>query len=239
MNNFRILSNRAAQIVVALAFASFASIVVAASSGNPNPQVIPNQGPKYEELAAQWWQWAFSFPLAELPYFQDGAVDISEHQSGHVRFLAGSGGPVPSATRTVEVSPGTALFFPLANLINDYPCPPEFGFEPPPGETLEHFLQRTGNEFLPHFTDLFAEINGVPLKGLATYRATSAMFTFTADPSLVAVDPCVTGQSQQGVAVGYWLYLPPLPPGTHTLYFGTPSWGQDVFYEVTVTPGRK
>jgi hypothetical protein len=144
------------------------------------------------------------------------------------------------------------VWFPLGNLINDYPCPPEFGFEPNPGETLEHFLQRTGNDFLNGYLgipppptsvlpDLFASIDGVPLTGLSAYRATSSMFTFTADPALASLpggDPCVTGSPQPGVSVGYWLLLTPLTPGTHTLHFGAPNMGQDLTYILTVKPGK-
>jgi hypothetical protein len=114
----------------------------AQSGGNPNPRVIPNNGPLYGRLGAVWWQWALSFPLADIPFFNaGGAVDVIAHQSGNIWFLAGANfGP---AARSGEIPAGTSLFFPLANLINDYPCPPQFGFEPDPGETLEHFLQRT------------------------------------------------------------------------------------------------
>ena len=80
----------------------------------------------------------------------------------------------------------TSLFLPLANLVNDYPCPPEFEFEPPPGETLEDFLEGTGNDALDFFvldpTTLFAEIDGVA-SGAFVYRATSSLFQFTADPT--------------------------------------------------------
>jgi hypothetical protein len=211
-----------------------------ALAGNPNPGVIPNTTKQYEELAAKWWQWAFSFPKADIPFFNTGGpVDISAGQSGNVWFLAGANNGL-TEPRTGTVPSGTSLFFPLANLINDYPCPPEYGFEPEPGETLEEFLQRTGNEFLPELTDLFAKIDEVELSDLPAYRATSPMFQFTADPALASdFDPCITGSLQDGVAVGYWLLLPPLTPGKHTLHFGAPSWyGQDVTYILTVTPGR-
>ena len=170
-------------------------------------------------------------------------MDISAHQSGHVWFLAGANNGL-TEPRTGEVPAGTSLFLPLANLVNDYPCPPEFEFEPPPGETLEHFLQRTGNDaldfFVPDPTTLFAEIDGRPLKRLSVYRATSSLFQFTADPALAGfLDPCITGSVQDGVSVGYWLLLTPLTPGTHTLHFGAPSFGQDVTYVVTVTRGRR
>jgi hypothetical protein len=60
-------------------------------SANPNPGVIPNKGPKYGELGAAWWQWAFSFPAADVPFFNTGGpVDVSAGQSGHVWFLAGA-----------------------------------------------------------------------------------------------------------------------------------------------------
>ena len=226
------------------------SAVGPALAANSNPGVIPNKGPKYGELSVKWWHWAFSFPAADVPYFNPGGpVDISAHQSGNVWFLAGAAFGLGPTTRTGVVPAGTQLFFPLGNLINDYPCPPEFGFEPNPGETLEHFLQRTGNDFLNGYLgipppptsvlpDLFASIDGKPLTGLSAYRATSSMFTFTADPALASYDPCVTGSPQPGVSVGYWLLLTPLTPGTHTLHFGAPNMGQDLTYILTVKPGR-
>ena len=87
---------------------------------------------------------------------------------------------------------------------------------------------------MPHLTDLFAEIDGVPLTHLARYRVTSQLFRFKADPALTVFDPCITGTRQRGVAVGYWLLLEPLPPGPHTLHFGAPDWGQDITYHLTV-----
>jgi hypothetical protein len=211
------------------------------SLGNANPRIIPNQGPMYADLSAKWWQWAFSFDAANVPFLNmGGSVDVSAGQSGHVWFLAGEsfaagGAPV---TRSATVPTGISLFVPIANLVNDYPCP-DPNFAPGPGETLEQFLQRTGNEALPNFTDLFAQIDGRPLTRLSLYRVTSALFVFTADPALAAtLDPCITGTPQPGVSVGYWMLVTPLTPGVHTLHFGTPSWGQDVTYILTVTPGR-
>ena len=116
-------------------------------------------------------------------------------------------------------------------------------FQPAPGETLEQFLQSTGNEaldyYLPDPSELFAEIDGVPVENLASYRATSSLFKFTADPALVSFDPCITGTQQDGVAIGYWLLLPPLKPGKHTLHFGAPSFGQDVTYILKVLPKKR
>jgi hypothetical protein len=192
---------------------------------------------KYADLAAKWWQWAFSFPAADVPFLNTGGpVDVSAGQSGQIWFLAGSNyGPT---TRTADLPTGVSLFFPMANLINDYPCP-DPSFQPDPGESLEHFLQRTGAEYLQWMTGLFATVDGVSLRNLDRYVATSHIFTFTADPALAAiVDPCITGTPQPGVALGYWLLLTPLPPGQHTLHFGSDGWGQDVTYNLTVHPGH-
>ena len=45
-------------------------------------------------------------------------------------------------------------------------------------------------------TELEVVVDGQPLNNLFSYRATSRLFTFTADPSLVAFDSCVTGTPQ-------------------------------------------
>jgi hypothetical protein len=214
----------------------------ALAQGNPNPGVIPNNA-QYEKLSIEWWLWAFQFGT-DLPFFNPGGpVDLSENQSGHVWFLAGVFFPDPSngpVIRTGTIPSGTSLFFPLANVVVDYPCPAEFNFEPDPGESLEHFLQRFGNEFVPDLPDLFATIDGIPLTDLSSYKVTTSLFMFQADPGLSTIyDPCITGESQPGVSVGYWLWLPPLPPGEHTLHFGAPSYyGQDITYIITVVPGR-
>jgi hypothetical protein len=218
------------------------SLVGAAFAENLNPGVIPNEGPAYGDLSAQWWQWAYSFPLAEVPFLNPGgAVDISSGQSGNVWFLAGEAFGMGPVTRSGEVPTGISLFFPLTIINNDYPCP-DPTFEPLEGESLEEFLQRTGTDYLdqwfvPTPSLLFAEIDGVTLTGLTDYRSTSSMFTFTASTDLQVLDSCITGTPQQGVALGYSLLLPPLPPGTHTLHFGY-STDQDITYELTVVAGR-
>ena len=124
-------------MVVLLLLAAVGASAPVHTPGNPNPGVVPNKGPKYADLSVKWWLWALSFPAEDVPFFNTGGpVDISAGQSGHVWFLAGANNGL-TTPRTGVVPPGTKLFFPLANLINDYPCPPQFGFEPNAGETLE------------------------------------------------------------------------------------------------------
>ena len=86
---------------------------VARASGNPNPGVIPPHarpyGLSYAEWGAQWWRWAYSFPVAQFPPLQSGELDCSAGQSGPVWFLAGTVGQGP-VTRSCTIPTGKALF---------------------------------------------------------------------------------------------------------------------------------
>ena len=100
---------------------------VAMGHGNPNPGVIPPHarahGLSYGEWGAQWWRWAYSFPLDQFPPLQSGELDCSLGQSGSVWFLAGTLGQGP-VTRSCTIPMGKAVFFPIGiTFLNDYPCP--------------------------------------------------------------------------------------------------------------------
>jgi hypothetical protein len=227
----------------ALAIGSMAG--EARAQGPATPGVAPPQskpyGASYGEWAAQWWQWAYSFPADLFPSAQSGLVDLSLHQSGHVWFLAGTagGGPV---TRTGTIPSGTALFFPIVNYLNDYPCP-DPNFQPAPGQSLEDFLTQGAEAVIAATTALEVVVDGRPLEDPFGYRATSGLFKFTADPSLIAFDPCVTGSEQFGVTDGYWVMLHPLSVGAHTIsIYGRldfpdgSSFVVDVTYDIQVVP---
>lgn len=221
-----------------------AQAAVSAGTGNPNPGVIPNEGNRYGTLSAQWWQWAYSFPAPAIPFGNTGgAVDVSAGQSGNVWFLAGANNGLASP-RTAAVPTGISLFAPLVNFVNDWPCP-DPDFKPGPGQTMEEFLREGADAamdwYIPDTSALFAEIDGQALTDLGLYRATSDLFLFTADPAAAPIyDACLTGEPQPGVSTGYWLLLPPLTPGTHTLHFGVVNENvtQDITYVLTVTPGN-
>jgi len=211
---------------------------VARGAGNPNPGVIPPHarahGRSYGEWEAQWWRWAYSFPFALFPPLQSGELDCSAGQSGSVWFLAGTTGQGP-VTRSCSIPTGKALFIPVITYLNDYPCP-DPNFQPPPGQTLEEFLTEGAAAIIDLVTELEVVVDGQPLNDLFSYRATSRLFTFTADPSLVAFDSCVTGTPQSGVTDGYAIMLSPLPPGPHTIFIhGVIDFGGGSTFEVQVT----
>jgi hypothetical protein len=218
---------------------------IAKGSGNPNPGVIPPHarahGLSYAEWGVQWWRWAYSFPLAEFPPSQSGELDCDLGQSGSVWFLAGTVGQGP-VMRSCTIPAGKPLFFPIVSYLNDYPCP-DPNFQPPPGQTLEQFLTEGAQAVINLVTQLEVVVDGQALNDLFSYRATSRLFTFTADPSLVAFDSCVTGTPQVGVTDGYWILMNPLPPGAHTVFFravidfgGGNTFEVQVTYNLTIAP---
>jgi hypothetical protein len=223
-----------------------------AQTSNPNPGVLPPNstpfGKPYGQWGAEWWKWVYAQPLSHNPVFDPTGEFCDQGQSGHVWFLAGNFGG--TFTRTCNVPLGKAIFFPIYNIFNDYPCP-DPAFKPAPGQSLADFLTN-GSGLIPGARDIIDQANprtdfrvtvdGHQLSGFGDYRATSSMVTFTGDTSLKAFDPCITGGSQQGVSDGYWVMLAPLTPGRHTLRIETHVFnpllgGQfdlDVSYNLTV-----
>ncbi len=250
-------------IVVAVAVGVLvptSGLCVQPPGGQGNPGVMPPDskpyGMTYGDWGAAWWQWAFSFPFGQDPIDDPTGQYNMLRQRGQVWFLGGtwfSSPPVP-VTRNVTVPADKALFFALANIWNDYPCP-DPSFQPPPcpppdewsaeGDTvskcLEAWLQEGAGIWLdPSHLQLSVQVDGRALQKLSQYRGTSKMVWFRADPSWVAGDPCVTGGPQQGVADGFWIMLAPLKVGSHTIRVTAlntaTGYGLDFAYNITVVP---
>lgn len=208
---------------------------------NPNSAVYPITanpfGQSYAEWTEDWWQWIMSFDCADNPLLDMTGAQANAGQSGPVFFLAGT--PGGSAVRNITISKDVALLFPMVNVICDYPCPEDFGFEPGPGQTVEELLIECANGYTSLAGGLSATLDGVELNNEEDYRVQSELFYFTGNPDLVnCLDPCVTGTAQEAVSDGYWMMLKKLSVGTHTLHFtgGYPDYGfeVDVTYNITV-----
>jgi hypothetical protein len=120
------------------------------------------------------------------------------------------------------VPAGKALFFPIANVdCSNLEQPPFYG-----GTPLERRACARG--IIDFVTDLATEIDGVSLKNLTQYRATSPNLVFAVAPSPNVLG--VEAGSGELVADGYYLLLAPLSSGQHTIHFkGTFSqWGSTV-----------
>lgn len=193
-------------------------------------------GQSYGELAAAWWQWALETPASQNAVLDTTGASCASNQRDHVWFLAGTlfGGQV---TRSCTIPTGTFLFFPLANIFYG-------AFLTDPPETRTEAFVRSQTACIVG-AELHVEIDGVPVTAPQQYLTESPLFTvqfptdnvfgLTADdvPELI-LDPTVDR--------GYYLYLHPLSPGTHTIHFrtapGSSSCGptQEVTYNLTIAP---
>ena len=210
-------------VVVFLAFAVVpVSNVLADKWGGGIAQV---NGKAYGTLAAEWWQWAFD---TEFSQFQNGEVDCSAGQSGKVWFLAGtlSGNP---DERTCSIPKGKTLFFPLVNYgfwNPDDSCPEDQGFnctvEQKRKNVIGFFSDRIpgnlGGSLETYACQLSAIVNGVHVQTLGYPIVHTQSPVFPLDQ---VGDP-------DTIDDGYYVAIPPLDEGEHTIKFtgGVCFWNQ-------------
>lgn len=248
--------------VAALLSGALLSAVVATADNRIIPpsslDALPDHK-TYEQWSIAWWQWVMTVPFSMNPITQMGnKVDcrIFQDPFSHVFFLTGTSNFAD--TRSCTVPAGKPIFFPVVNLLNDYPCP-NGPFQPGPGQSLEQFLTigyrgsvlpngarpLVDGNTVDNAGNLGATLDGVPLAPTSIvpppaesiYRATSPLFLFRADRSLNQYDPCVTGGIQPAVSDGYWIMLAPLSPGIHHLDIKQPvsgSTGVTITYQLFV-----
>ena len=229
-----------ALVATAILSLGVASPALAGEDKENSPEIFPPQshpyGKTYGAWGAEWYKWVYSFPVTKNP-IQDLTGEFgSLNQSGPVWFLAGTFGGM--VERTITIPTGKGIFLPIFSYFNDYPCP-DATFHPAPGQTLEAFLAEGAAAVIDTATALAVQVDGVELQHPFNYRAASHLVTFTADPSWVALDSCVTGKPQKGVSDGYWVMLAPLPKGEHTIHILASSdvlvgGLLDVTYHITV-----
>jgi hypothetical protein len=211
---------------------------VGRAEANDNPGIIPIAGPgphaNYGSLAAAWWRWAAQTPAPDSAVLDTTGANCAKNQIGPTWFLAGTNDG-SSVTRTCTVPSGKSLFFPLEN---DF-----YGaFITDPARTKSESFLRSQVVCVEQAI-VTATIDGVPVNDPAQYLEKSTLFSLqlpednifgvTADlvPKLI-LTPVVDE--------GYYLYLSPLTPGTHTIQFtadpngSTCALPQDVTYTLTV-----
>ena len=215
-------------VVIALALVGGSALAARRAVVLP-PQASPH-GHTYAEWAAKWWQWALTQPVASNPVLDPNGADCAEGQSGHVWFLAGSFDSAP-VTRTCTIPTGRALLVPVINYAY-------FAFlEDPPGQRTEDYVR--SQVAVAKATALTASIDGVAVPDVASYYEQSTLFSVTlpADnlfglPAGFVLEPSADA--------GYYLMVPPLPRGEHTISFsGTLAFPDrefsiDVTYHLTI-----
>jgi hypothetical protein len=185
------------------------------------------------ELVTAWWQRALSKPVNSNPLF-GGDPNYSEKQCDGTPlngtpdktwFLAGTFDE-SVVERTCTMPPNRQLFFPVFNtaIIAD------------PGDT-EAGLLAQAREFIdsvladPDFS-MVVTVDGNQLPNESIVRAEAGLFTGTS--------PLLHGK-YTAVADGFWVTLPPLSAGEHTIHWEVSAPNVDFFqdntYHLTVVQG--
>lgn len=217
---------------------------------SPPPQANKH-GKTYAEWAASWWTWALETPVVlpdSHPGFDQGSVDCSIGQDGHVWFLAGKIFFVGEVSRSCTVPTGTAFFFPLYN--NVYI---NFATDPPLTSEFCEALTQNTVQSLGNVT-ITALLDGKPLNDKQTRFEQSLIFSAQMPPptatetNLMAYFGYGETEFPNWVAsancdFGWYGYVPPLSPGRHTLEWKVESSMQgllqDVSYDLTVLPRNR
>ena len=198
---------------------------------------------KYANLTALWWQWVYAQPAIDVggtntnPVFDStGAYAASGQEDGigpdnRIFFLVGSFGS--DVVRTVTVPEGKALFFPVINYEYDNALDPPTNYEVPK-------LRELVAAIMDGATSLYARLDGIPLE---IFRTKSPTFDYTMPDENSVYDyfglegPQFQGRIKPAVSDGYWVYIPPLPPGDYLLEFGgaiPPAFSINITYNLTI-----
>ena len=204
--------SKASRIVSSWTLAVIVGAAAPALAKNPNPGVVPPgsnaYGKSYANWSAEWWKWSLKIDTAVHPSL---GGSCTEGQSGKVFFIAADffGGVGVPCT----IPAGKAVFVAIVNA----ECST---LEPPPfhgGDEAELLdcARCWGDHIVP--SSVTATLDGVPLASLASYRAASPVFPFEVPANnIFGIPGPASGQSASD---GYWLMLPPLSAGVHTLSF--------------------
>lgn len=208
-----------------LCLAAFAQPVGAGQPPVAPPQSRP-YGATYGEWGAAWWQWALAQPASVNPVLDPSGAYCGADQSGQVWFLAGTFGFTFDRVCTVPL--GKALLFPVLNIayIRD------------PGETItvEEMRQLLAS-IVENPSDLFVIVDGEEVADVGRWLERSPTFTVVLPGDNILGDPYTGVTLGPCVDEGFYILLPPLPAGDHTIRFGGTTWGgfsTDVTYHLTV-----
>ena len=109
-------------------------------------------------------------------------------------------------------------------------------------EQQESFLRDIANMTMDMVADMEARVDGVALKDIPAYRAESPPggFTMHFPEGSLYTDWGLAPGDRLAVADGYYIMLPPLSEGDHTIEFSgaIPEWdfAVDVAYDLSVVP---
>jgi hypothetical protein len=192
------------------------------------------QYPPASHLATSWWQWVFETPASENPLTDTTGQFAAVNQSGRVWFLAGNVGG--TTVRTITVPSGKALFFPIVNVFDVEDAIIAGGVKlflvPQPVQVAQAFVSNV----IATATSLSCEVDGSPVPVTAANLEQSMPFSLHLPADNILGVPA--GIYYPAVDSGYYVLLPPLSAGQHTIHWAGSitffSLSLDVTYNITV-----
>jgi hypothetical protein len=171
------------------------------------PETKP-YGLTYGQWTVKWWQWLASIPTDTNPAADENGKNAGINQTDpHVWFLAGTFGG-KTVDRKCIAPAGRSILFPVINYEMNPIEKPELKTD---SELIRHVIEDEDD-----IINLEAIIDG---QGIPIFRVRSdpPMFSLT----LPADNPFNTsvGGTTRATSDGYWVFLKPLNPGEHNLYF--------------------
>ncbi len=185
----------------------------------------------YQEWVAQFSLWAFTLPPETHPFFDETGMSVAVGQSGPVWFLVGAFNESGQVVRNCEIPHDTALLIPLI----DTQC---FNFDLFGEPLSEAALAICAKDIIDLVTNVSLTIDGIPIP-VSQFRVSSGLVDLSLSDNNIFGLPAGHGSL---VSDGYYVILEPLKVGTHTVHFtgnfSDIGWGQDVTYNITVSPHK-
>ncbi len=209
-------------------------------SGSPPVELLssaaPQYGKTYDEWAAAWVAWLYQLP--EAPTCTDPVADptgalctFAQDPTSPVFFLTGDWGTVVHRAQCV-VPAGKALLIPLVVTFQDN------GGVPMANQKTPEQLKQSSLAQFASITEVSFSLDDHAYTPLDLYAIRAAPYTYTL-PSEPNIYDCqgtsgVLG-TYSGFTSGYFVLLPPLSVGTHTIHITAQMTMGTTLFNLSVT----
>jgi hypothetical protein len=165
-------------------------------------------GLSYGHWTVRWWQWLISIgPEVNPAADATGKHSDAKQTDPDVWFLAGTLGGT-SAQRKCVIPSGKSILFPVINYEMNPLEKPELKMEI---DLIKHVTQD-----IDDILNLEVVVDG---QNIPIYRVTSDPRIFTLRIPENNIFQVPIGGTTRATSDGYWIFLKPLVPGDHKLYF--------------------
>jgi hypothetical protein len=205
-------------VFIALVLLMSSVLKTQANGRNQNPGIIPPNahygGLTYGEWLVEFNRWSLKVPASDNPLLLGNEGKIATEQPKQLWFL---GNTLPVVDRFFTVPAGKALYAVIfAGEWDNFIC-----VNPDTNYTVDQ-LRGIAKATVDSFTDIQVEVDGVTVKDVTQYRATSpAFFSTLPENNIAQAQGCtdvLPGTYGPMVGDGYALILAPLPVGEHTIH---------------------